>query len=378
MKKIIMLLSNGFAPDPRVYQEAKSLIKQGFEITIIAWDRESKMKKYEIDNNIKIERIQIKSFYDRGTTQIFFFLLFWINVFFKLIFRDFDIIHCHDFDTLPIGFFIGKLKRKKIIFDAHEKYMAIFEENVAILIKRYISIIEKFLIKYVDALITVGEILREEYIQQGAKNVVVVGNWKLNSEFNIPEERIISKKRELGIPENKLIISSIGWMNEGREIFSLIEAVKKNESIFLLLGGGGVIIENLRNAIKGYNNILFVGFVPSSDIPLYTCISDVIYYGLKENFPIRKYSAPNKLFEALSAGRALLTGDFGEIGRIVKEENCGIILDSFTQSEFERAFKLLLQTDKLSRFKLKAKQAAMGKYNWLNAEKKLIEAYSFL
>lgn len=376
MKKIIMLLSNGFAPDPRVHQEAKSLVKQGFNLTIIAWDREGKMKKYEINDNIKIERIQIKSFYSRGTTQAFFLLLFWIRVFFKLIFRDFDIIHCHDFDTLPIGFFIGKLRRKKIIFDAHEKYEDMLGENISILIKKCVSMMEKFLIKYVDVLITVGEILKDEYIRQGAKNVVVVGNWKLNSEFDISEEIVSAKKRELGIPQDKIIISFIGWMNEDREIFPLIEAVKKNNSIFLLLGGDGVIIERIKDTIKGYNNILFLGFVPSRDIPLYTCISDVIYYGLKENFPIRKYSAPNKLFEALSAGKALLTGDFGEIGKIVKEENCGIILESFTQSEFEKAFKILLQPDKLSKFKFNAKQASEKKYNWLNAEKRLIETYS--
>lgn len=34
-----MILTNGFDPDPRVYKEAKSLIKLGHKVTILCWDR---------------------------------------------------------------------------------------------------------------------------------------------------------------------------------------------------------------------------------------------------------------------------------------------------------------------------------------------------
>lgn len=36
---ILMTLSNPFTPDPRVYNEAKSLVKAGHEVTVIAWDK---------------------------------------------------------------------------------------------------------------------------------------------------------------------------------------------------------------------------------------------------------------------------------------------------------------------------------------------------
>ena len=39
MKKILMLLSNPFRPDVRVYKEAISLIKGGYDVTVVAWDR---------------------------------------------------------------------------------------------------------------------------------------------------------------------------------------------------------------------------------------------------------------------------------------------------------------------------------------------------
>lgn len=35
----LMTLSNPFTHDPRVYNEAKSLVKAGHEVTVIAWDK---------------------------------------------------------------------------------------------------------------------------------------------------------------------------------------------------------------------------------------------------------------------------------------------------------------------------------------------------
>jgi len=51
-----------------------------------------------------------------------------------------------------------------------------------------------------------------------------------------------------------------------------------------------------------------------------------VYYGFDPNNPNARFSAPNKLFEALAAGKPLVTGDFGEIGEVVRESECGVIL----------------------------------------------------
>ena len=75
-KKIIMLLTNAFEPDPRVYQEAKSLINNGYDITIICWDRDYKKQAFEKINAIEIERIYVRSTHGRGVSQtIFLFIL---------------------------------------------------------------------------------------------------------------------------------------------------------------------------------------------------------------------------------------------------------------------------------------------------------------
>ena len=41
--RVAMLLSNAFRPDPRVLKEARSLAQAGYDLTVIAWDREGNL-----------------------------------------------------------------------------------------------------------------------------------------------------------------------------------------------------------------------------------------------------------------------------------------------------------------------------------------------
>ena len=372
-----MLLPNGFDPDPRVHQEAKSLVKNGFDVTIIAWDRECKMPKIENKDGINIERIHIKSSYGRGSSQLFFVLFFWFKAFLLSMRKQFDVIHCHDFNTLPLGVVIGKLKRKKIIFDAHESYFEMLESNVSSIIKKAMATAEKNLLKRIDLLITVGEILESEYKRRGAKKTSVVGNWKLISDYQIPSEELIAEKQRLKLPD-KLIITFIGYLNEGRGILELIEAAKVNKEIFVILAGKGMLEEQVKQAAKDCDNIIFLGFLSPETIPLYTALSDVIYYALNGRNPNAKYSAPNKLFEALAAGKVIITGNFGEIGKIVREENCGIIVDDITPTNLTKVLSLISQREILRNYQKNAAAAGKRKYNWLSAEQTLLDAYRHL
>jgi hypothetical protein len=53
---ILMTLANPFSNDPRVYNEAKSLVDSGHQVTVLAWDKTGKYPKKEIKDEIKILR----------------------------------------------------------------------------------------------------------------------------------------------------------------------------------------------------------------------------------------------------------------------------------------------------------------------------------
>ncbi|MCK4432384.1 MAG: glycosyl transferase family 1, partial [Methanomicrobia archaeon] len=89
MKKVIMLLSNPFKPDPRVYKEAKSLVNNGYDVTVFAWDRECKYPKKEIIDGIKIERVRLKAPYDSNLLLFFLLPLWQFIVFLKVLNRKY-------------------------------------------------------------------------------------------------------------------------------------------------------------------------------------------------------------------------------------------------------------------------------------------------
>jgi glycosyltransferase involved in cell wall biosynthesis len=372
----LMLLTNAFDPDPRVHQEAKALVGKGYSVTILCWDRDEKAPFREIVDGIKIERIYARSTHGRGVAQMVFLFLFWLKTLTRALFSSFQVVHCHDFDTLPLGYLLAKTKRAKLVYDSHESYVDMLV-NVPAALKALICRAENLLLKRVDLVITVGEILKQSLEKRGAKRACVVGNWKNPEEYQFPAERIAAEKNILGIHNGQLVASFIANLGPERQLPQLIEAVKDMPNVFLILGGGGPTSDLADTAADRFSNIHYLGYVHPSRIPLYTAMSDAIFYGFDPKNPNARFSAPNKLFEALSAGKALITGDFGEIGKITKEEKSGIVLKDYSIQEITNALGEVTPSiaEEMGR---RGKKAALRTYSWKKAAQELLKAYENL
>ena len=64
--KVLMFVSNPFTSDPRVYAEAKSLIQAGYEVTVIAWDREEQNPSRQNWDGIEVVRLRTGLLPKRG------------------------------------------------------------------------------------------------------------------------------------------------------------------------------------------------------------------------------------------------------------------------------------------------------------------------
>lgn len=205
----------------------------------------------------------------------------------------------------------------------------------------------------------------------------MVGNWKDPDKFKFPQEVLNEEKRRLNILNGQLVISFIANLGKERQLAPLIAAVKDIPGISLIIGGDGPFRGVVQDAAQKYSNIIYLGYVHPSKVPLYTALSDIIFYGFDSKNPNSRFSAPNKLFEALAAGKAIITGDFGEIGKIVKDTECGLIIKKFTGEEIKKNLSSL-KPEILSRFKENSQKNALEKYNWQNACVTLLEQYSRL
>ena len=58
--QVLMFVSNPFISDPRVYGEAKSLLDAGYEVTVVAWDREKQNLPRQNWDGIDVVRLRTK------------------------------------------------------------------------------------------------------------------------------------------------------------------------------------------------------------------------------------------------------------------------------------------------------------------------------
>jgi glycosyltransferase involved in cell wall biosynthesis len=374
-KTILMLLTNAYDPDPRVRQEALALIGMGCRVRLLAWDRDLKAPAAECMEGVEVERVFLPSTHGRGGAQIFFYAWLYLKMLWRGMRTPFDVVHCHDLDTLPLGFLLGKLKRKPIVYDAHESFPDMLEGSVPRTMQRTLVRLENFFIRRIDLLITVGEKLRRHFAERGARRSVVVGNWKRLSDFSRTGQQNREVRRRLGIPDGALAVVCITQLLRDRKIEELLAAIEDRPDVYVILGGKGILKDWIVQSAAANPRILFVGYVSGKQIADYTCASDVVYYGFDPQNPNARFSAPNKLYEALTAGRPLITGDFGEIAEVVREAQCGIVLPEYSAEEIRGALDVLANPH--VRNSMSANASRFGaSLNWEKGEETLHREYS--
>ena len=373
--KIVMLVSNPYRPDPRVQKEAQCLRQAGYDVTIICWDRANEFPEKEIIQGIDLYRIKINSQYHAGNRQLFFLPRFWIAAIQRLKNLEPDIIHCHDLDTTFAGAFFAYWHKIPWIFDAHECYPEQISSQVNRLIYYFLKWFERYMAKKSDQVITVGEILAKHFSSFSSR-VTVVGNYPELDAFKVTQTEISREK--LGIPEHTIVVSYIGGFTQARSILPLIYTVDIDEEVTILIAGDGIQRSKIEAEIKSRERITYLGWIKQEQVPAYTVLSDIIYYGLNKKDGNSQYSAPNTLFNSMAAGKPILTTDVGEIATIVKTENCGVVIPDATPDYILWGINQLRDQTVRRNLGDNGKKAALEKYTWKKAQQGLIQVYASL
>ena len=90
----------------------------------------------------------------------------------------------------------------------------------------------------------------------------MVGNWKRLDEFSRSEEQNLAIRRELGIPDNAMVVVCITQLLKDRKIEELLQALDECPDVYLIIGGRGILEELVRQAAIETPRIFYVGFVP--------------------------------------------------------------------------------------------------------------------
>lgn len=269
-----------------------------------------------------------------------------------------DVVHAHDFSTLPAAWLASALSRLPLVYDAHE--VNVGREGYYRQLVRIIGIVEGCLIRRCHRVLTTTGIRARHFrrVYKLEHTPVVLQNRPPPAERPDP----MDLRTALGIPFEALLCLYQGGLQEGRGLHNLLRAVAAVDGVHLVLVGGGHQEPSLRrqaDASGAATRIHFYGHVPLADVPAITAAADVGMQVLRNTCFNHWSTDSNKLFEYAQAGIAVVASDFPEIRRIVREYDIGVLVDPHSVEAIATALiRLRDDANRLTDLKKNARCAA--------------------
>lgn len=368
-KKVFMIRSNPVNPDSRVEKEASSLIKDGYNIVVLAWDRDSNHKiSYEFIRfdkcNIPVVRFGHKANYGDGMKKLIPYICFQFNLIkFLITERDkYCAIHACDFDTALFSIILSKVLRKRFVFDIFD-FICGDPKNF---LQNIIKIMQFKIINHSDATIICSEERRRQIKGANPRKLVVI--------HNTPKMEF-SKSKVLKSCNDKIKIGYVGILSDHRLLKEIGEFFSENKNIELHIGGFGQYDSYFDMLSKNYDNIFYYGRLDydqtlslENDCDILTAIYDPVI----EN---HKFAAPNKFYEALELGKPLIMVKNTGMSEIVKENGIGVLID-YSFSGFENGINEMVGIrGKWSQIKVIMNDLYHNEYSWIMMEERLKSLY---
>ena len=436
-KNVVMFVYNYFENDSRVLKEAATLSEHGYIISIFTLWKKGLEQEEKIDNDTTVYRLNVIPFHKRIFGEKFFnflkkkiysksvtsqtkstketssvsipvnkkktkinslkFLLSTTNNYLtywgyyskaerkikKLKIQP-SIVHSHDLNTLPVGRKVSEKFKAKLVYDSHELYLHRNKPyQVPNWYHKFQFGIEKRHITKCNAVITVSQSI-VDYLAE---------TYSIPKPYLIMNAPVKQHKRELSsdnnlksllkIPEgNKLLIYS-GGISFNRGLDKLIIALKKIDNCHLVfMGGGNKTFKDYLLKVAQENHVQdrfhFYGPVGSHDVSSYIQSADLGIAPIENVCLSYYYCAPNKVFEYIQGGIPVVSSNFPDMERVIKENNIGSTFDPDSPDEIANQITAIITNEELYKTYKNNVIAIVDKYKWENEEKKLIALYQEL
>jgi len=373
MPSTLMLLSNPYRPDPRVLLEARALKEEGHEIHLLAWDREQ-TRPTEIDEGpIHVVRLGPKCPQRDAKRMLTRLPRFWFQALEASRRLRFDSIHAHDFDTLPLGVAISKLSGKPLLYDAHELYAKMVENEVGPA-SRLIWFLEKRLARKPKAVITVSEAIAKE-LSKGRRNPVGIVTTSQDTSAVEKEDRLAIRNRH-GL--SGFIVSYLGALEPGRMVEEAVTAFGPEDGITVVVAGDGTLKPTVVKEASKNPAVKYLGVVDSDEALRITWASDLVLAMMDPSNPNNVIGTPGKVINALALGRPVLTSKGVQVADKVRETGCGLIASHSKKAMIEAVMMARADPTALADMGRKGKVLYAREYSWTTSKDALLKAYKAL
>lgn len=354
---MVLFIRDNECFEPRVRNYIHYFQENEIKYQVLAWNRNGRAKEEE--NILFYER---RAEYGKRIANIPNKLL-WMWFVIRNIFRyrkTCTAIHACDIDAILPALFMGKLLKKKVIFDIFDWISSLTGKGI---VYKIVELLQNFCYKHADYVILCEE---ERRSQAKAYNssVYVLPNIPQYGGYDEPTYELISEEKA----GYDFAVSYVGVFDKDRGLEDLLENISKNERILLNIAGFGVLDDYVQRYAREYSNIKYWGRVDYLVGQAIMKNSDLIAAMYYLTSPLHKYAAPNKYYESLLHGVPLITTKNTLVGNKTLKYDTGFVLE-----ERKEAIKDLFLQNNLQQLVLGKKKNCQ--HTWENKYKNYVNDF---
>lgn len=371
MGKNILYLSYDGMTDPlgqsQVLPYIIGLTKEGYQFVLISCEKEERYQQHKTiienicrENNINWQPITytksppvLSTLYD----------IYKLNRLAKKLHKvhRFSLIHCRSYITALIGLAFKQKHQTKFLFDmrgfwADERIDGKIWNKTKFPYKKIYSFFKRKEIDFInhsDGIVSLTnegkrEILSWEKstIEKGKISVIpTCADLKLFDYNLIDKKDTLAIKKELGLSENNFILTYLGslgtWymVEEMVDFFATLKITYPAAKFIIYTADDFNIVKKYVKQQNLNRDDFIFKTLQRIDVPKYLSISDLSISFIKPLYS-KKASSPTKMGEILGMGIPMVcNNNVGDVEEIITTHNCGIIVDSFNASTYEKAIK---------------------------------------
>jgi glycosyltransferase involved in cell wall biosynthesis len=376
MPSCVIVVENLPVPfDRRVWQEARALRDDGWNVAVVCPQSKTHPQRYEVSEGITIYRhpLPLEARGPLGFLLEYSSALFWETLLLLRIAcsRGFDVIQiCNPPDLLFLAAAPYKLLGKRIVFDHHDVCPELYEAKFGRrgVFHRLLLIAERLTFRSADLVVSANETYRGIALSRGARSpndVVAV--------YSVPERARIRRVRpnETLRRGARIILGYVGIIGDQDGVDHFVRCVhhlvvgQGHADLRAVVVGDGPALgaaKRLADQIGIADRITFTGYLRGNDLLAAMSTFDI---GVMPD-PVNEYNdkiSMNKVFEYSALGIPCVAYNLTETRRLLGD--CGFYADDATPEGLANACVPLITNEALRRDRGRAIKALSDRqFDW--------------
>lgn len=395
---ICMLVDTEVSRDSRVRREAGTMVRAGHSVHLFCIrPNKFQLPPKEFWEGVHITRIPLSlprlKMRNRKTAR----LLATISLRSR---QRFDVIHAHDLPSLHLAHWMATLHRCPIIYDSHEYWASILNEEKDRIVRRgrmdtpsgqrrlreleRLLAFEDRMLPRVTAVIGVSDALSDLLSRRHAlpRHLrITLRNCASATGAGDGNPRLFHDT--YGLPEHKKILLYQGRIADVRGIDYLLDMLPlltRDDLVLMLMGPVSVTFRRrFRERLDDHRlkgKVYYKEEIPADELPAWTASADLGLCPVLAWSETRRHCLPNKVFEYVQAGIPQAVSDQPAMKQLVESHDIGFTLDPEDPSDMADKIETYFNEPSLRERFMQNIRRHQHPLSWEQEAHKLIELYA--